>query len=138
MKTTLLVMAAAALTFAVQVHAADLTVEITNAKSDQGFVGAALYGSAETWLKDGAAVKLERAAAGATVVLVFRGLPAGRYAISAYHDENGNGKLDRNLVGLPTERYGMSRDARGTMGPPAFDAAAFDLTVDTTIRFQLN
>jgi uncharacterized protein (DUF2141 family) len=138
MKKILLVMAASAFTFAVQAHAFDLTVEITNPKSEQGWVAAAVYAGADGWLKDGAALKAERAAAGAKTVLVFRGLPAGRYAVSAYHDENGNGKLDRNLVGLPIERYGMSRDARGTMGPPSFDAAAIELGADTTIGFQLN
>jgi uncharacterized protein (DUF2141 family) len=64
---------------------------------------------------------------GSTARLVIGGLVPGRYAVSVIHDQNGNGKLDTNLVGLPTEGYGFSRDARGTIGPPGFEAAAFDL-----------
>ena len=121
-----------------QASAATLTVEVTNARSEQGFVSAALYQGAARWLENGAALRAERAAAGAKVVFVFSNLPPGRYAVSAYHDENGNSQLDRSLIGMPTERYGMSRDARGTIGPPTFDAAAFDLKGDATIRIQLD
>lgn len=54
----------------------------------------------------------------------FKGLAPGKYALIVYQDLNGNGQLDRNLVGAPTEPYGFSNDARGKMGPPNFDAAA--------------
>lgn len=137
MKSFLILSAVSALAFAVQADAADLTVEITNAKSADGFVGAALYRGEAGWLKDGSAVASLRAQAGDKVVLVFRGLEPGLYALSAMHDENGSGKLDRNLVGLPTERYGFSRGARGAFGPPAFDAAAFELTGDTALTLTL-
>lgn len=52
-------------------------------------------------------------------------MPAGSYAIVAMHDENGNGKLDSNLVGMPTEGYGTSKSARGTFGPK-YEDARFD------------
>ena len=55
-------------------------------------------------------------------------LPFGRYAISAYHDENGNGELDTGLFGIPSEDYGFSNNARGGFGPPDFADAAFDFT----------
>ena len=51
----------------------------------------------------------------------------GRYAAIAFHDENGNGKLDKNFLGVPTEPYGFSNDAQGFLGPPTFDAAAVAL-----------
>ena len=73
-----------------------------------------------------------------TAQLVFVGLPPGRYAIKSFADENGNGRLDTNLVGLPTERYGFSNDAKGRMGPPAFDAAAVTLDADSSIAFRLH
>lgn len=119
-------------------RAFDLTVEVTNARSADGYVGAALYGDAAGWLKDAGVLQANRAAAAEKVVLVYRGLPAGRYALSAMHDENANGKLDTNVVGMPTERYGFSRDARGRMGPPAFDDAVFELDADKTIAIKLN
>jgi uncharacterized protein (DUF2141 family) len=70
--------------------------------------------------------------------LVFAGLPAGRYVLKSFADENGNGKLDTNLVGLPIERYGFSNDARGRMGPPTFDAAAVPVEADSSIAFRLH
>jgi len=41
------------------------------------------------------------------------------------HDENMDGKLDTNWVGIPTEGYGFSNDAKATLGPPSFSAASF-------------
>lgn len=64
--------------------------------------------------------------AGATVRIVFEGVPAGRYAISMIHDENANRKMDMALM-MPKEGYGFSRDAPVRMGPPKFDKAAFDV-----------
>lgn len=46
-------------------------------------------------------------------------------AISVFHDENENETLDRNLLGIPSERYGFSRGARSQSGPPPFAEAAF-------------
>ncbi len=118
-------------------HAFDLTVEVINAKSTQGTVDGALYASDASWLKDGQALRGERTAAAAKTVLVYRDLPAGSYAVSLFHDENGNGKLDTNPAGIPRERYGFSRDARGHFGAPKFADAALDLQADTTITVKL-
>ena len=130
--------AAAALTLACGLaHAADLTVEVLGARSAQGSVAGALFTNATGWLKPGQAVQGQFVPATDKTILFFRGLPPGRYALSVYHDENGNAKLDTNVVGLPTEAYGFSRDAQGRMGPPAFDDAALDLQSDTTVTLHL-
>ena len=44
-----------------------------------------------------------------------------------FADENGNGKLDTNPVGLPIERYGFSNDAKGNRGAPDFETAALSV-----------
>lgn len=54
-------------------------------------------------------------------------LPYGEYAIKVFHDENNNGELDKRLFGIPAEAYGFSNDARGTIGPPEYEKAAFKL-----------
>ncbi len=54
-------------------------------------------------------------------------MPYGRYSIKAFHDENNNSKLDTNFLGMPTERYGFSNNARGRFGPPSFAEAAVTL-----------
>src|SRR5450755_1266464 len=58
-------------------------------------------------------------------VCEFPRLNAGAYAISVFHDENSNGRLDTNLMGIPREGVGASNNAKGHFGPPKFDAAAF-------------
>lgn len=113
-----------------------LTVEIADARSEQGSVNAALYDSEASWLKTDNAVQVLRVpSTGSKTLLVFTGLAPGRYALSTYHDENGNGKLDANVLGMPTERYGFT--GKPTMGPPAFDGATVDVQADTTVRVTL-
>lgn len=51
-------------------------------------------------------------------------LPPGRYAVNAYHDENGNGDLDTNMLGIPSEGFAFANDAMGVMGPPGFSGAS--------------
>ncbi|RQO80252.1 DUF2141 domain-containing protein [Acidovorax sp. FJL06] len=105
--------------------AADLRVTVLDGPA----VPATLYlalASQKAELRDGAAQ------------LVFSGLPVGRYVTKSFADENGNARLDTNLLGLPTERYGFSNDARARMGPPSFDAAAVPLdAVDSSITIRL-
>lgn len=119
-------------------HAADLSVTVKGPRSAQGLVLVALYDGAETFLKPGkhAAARMAPADAGG-VTVVFRDLPAGRYALTTFHDENANGKLDFNLTGSPVEAVGFSNDAFGTAAAPGFDKAAIDLKADAAITIQL-
>jgi uncharacterized protein (DUF2141 family) len=55
----------------------------------------------------------------------FAEIAPGRYALAVIHDENLNGKLDANWLGIPSEGYGFSNDARAALGPPSFSAASF-------------
>lgn len=129
---------ALALMAATQAHAFDLTIEVANAKPGMGTVNAAVYGDPADWMKDGHTVAASMVQAAEKTVLTFRGLATGKYAIALYQDENRNGKLDTNVVGIPVERYGFSRNAQGRMGPPSFDDAAVDLQADTTVAVTLH
>lgn len=60
-----------------------------------------------------------------TTVVTVPNVPPGRYAAQAYYDANGNGKADRNLIGMPTELVGFSRDVAVKLARPKFDDAAF-------------
>jgi uncharacterized protein (DUF2141 family) len=60
----------------------------------------------------------------AAASLRFNDVPPGDYAISLFHDENGNGKLDTRF-GIPSEGVGFSRNPRLMFGPPSFSAAHF-------------
>ena len=55
----------------------------------------------------------------------FDDVPLGTYGIAVFHDEDSDGEMDTGLFGIPTEGYGASNDARGTMGPPSWEDARF-------------
>ncbi|WP_395622069.1 DUF2141 domain-containing protein [Sphingomonas daechungensis] len=70
--------------------------------------------------------------------LEFTGVPAGRYALSVFHDENANQKLD-TLVGIPKEGFGFSRNPVIRFGPPRFDKVSIELPsgfTRTSVRMQ--
>jgi uncharacterized protein (DUF2141 family) len=125
-KFSRLALCAALLVWVGAATAADLTIEVRGVANDKGSVLAAIYDKTETWMKT--TVGTARAAARQGVVtLTLKDLADGEYAASLFHDENGNGKLDRNAFGMPTEPYGFSMDARGKFGPPPFERAKFKL-----------
>ncbi len=59
---------------------------------------------------------------------VIDDLPPGDYAATAYHDRNANRRLDKGRLGIPKEPYGFSNEARGRLGPPAFERARVTVT----------
>jgi len=61
----------------------------------------------------------------------FLDIPYGNYAVSLFHDENNNGKLDTTWYGLPKEGIGISSNAQSRYGPPSFEDARFALTADS-------
>lgn len=90
-----------------------------------GAVMVALFDSPEAYAAGrpvrGAAVDV---AAGETTA-TFSGLPAGDYAMRAFHDVNGDGEMNTNPFGMPIEPYAFSNNARGNMGPASWDRARF-------------
>lgn len=117
-----------ALLMSAYAHGGNVAVSVRNVSNAQGNVTVALCDKS-TFLKRCNAVKSQPASAG-TVTMSFADVPPGRYAVTVYHDENSNKKLDRNFIGIPSEGYGFSRDAPVRMGPPAFDDAAFEVEQD--------
>ena len=61
------------------------------------------------------------------VMVTIGGIPPGLYAAQAFQDANGNGRIDRTLLGMPEEPMGFSRDAPFRFGPPRFADARFRL-----------
>lgn len=104
----------------------DVVVKVTNLKSDKGKVFIALYNSQDAFLKSeckSAIVSIENNISNYT----FKNLPQGTYAISLFHDENDNGEMDTNFLGIPNEHYGASNNAKGFMGPPKWEDAKFEV-----------
>ncbi|MYM80947.1 DUF2141 domain-containing protein [Duganella sp. FT50W] len=103
-------------------HAADLTIRVDGVASVDGDVKVAIYNSAETFLAKPVGATAAPARQG-TVELKVSDLPAGDYAFAVYHDANNNGKMDLNMMGIPTEDYGFSNNAMGKRGAPRYEDA---------------
>jgi uncharacterized protein (DUF2141 family) len=111
-----------------QVVGAELQVRISNADPAVGRVYFALFDSESGYQN--------RAARGTAVSregepqpsAAFADLAPGQYVVTVFQDVNGNRRLDTNLLGVPTEPYGFSRNAMGNMGRPDFAAAAVELS----------
>ncbi len=103
-------------------------VKILNIKNSIGTVACALFDSPNGFPND-----FLRMATNVMVIKIrkdqarcdFEDIPPGTYAMAVIHDENMNGKLDTNWLGVPTEGYGFSNDAKGVVGAPSFSAASF-------------
>ena len=124
---TLLVLAAASPPQAQSPQANLIHVEITGLRNDKGKVLCAIFSSPVGFPKSSgkAVAHAESEISHGQAVCEFPGAAAGTYAVSVFHDENSNGKLDTNLLGIPREGVGASNNAKGHLGPPKFDAAAF-------------
>lgn len=66
-----------------------------------------------------------------TATLVFDNVPYGTYALTVHHDENMNGKMDRNFIGYPKESFGVSNNPSFFPNIPDWDECKFDLDTDT-------
>lgn len=69
---------------------------------------------------------------------VFKNIPAGKYAIAVFQDSNVDGKLNKNMFGVPKEPYGFSNNKYGKFGPPDFEDVSFDVKEDTPISLTIN
>lgn len=105
-----------------------LRIRVTGASNDSGAMRIALYATTETFNDP------ERSIGAVSVEIIDQiaiwriptdGLPK-RIAVAAFHDENADGRLNRSGLGVPTERYGFSNNARGLIGPPRFEEAAVE------------
>lgn len=121
---------------------AGIHVQILNIRNSTGTVDCALFDAPE-----GFPIEVLRSATNVMVIKVrhtqarcdFEDIPPGTYALAVIHDENSNGKLDTNWLGIPTEGYGFSNDAKGSLGAPSFAAASFTYdgqNIGMTIRLQ--
>lgn len=115
----------------------NLTVTVSGLQNNTGILKVGLYNSEGTFLKSiYKSISSKIKENGAKVV--FEDIAKGEYAISAYHDENNNGKLDKNIMGIPTEDVACSNNAIGFMGPPKYQDAKFNINSDKKINVKFN
>ena len=108
--------------------AGDLTVKLHGIRAQTGLVKVAVVDSQEAWDGKAAPVQADGAPAqGEEASFTFKDLKPGNYAVMITHDENGNGKMDTNVVGMPLEGYGFSNNPQ-VMRKAYFSEAKFDIT----------
>ncbi len=108
-------------------NTASVSVTVTDLESAQGKVYFYLYDSEEGFPTKPELAKRSASAviSGSEAKTMFDNVPAGTYAVAVYHDEDGDGELDTNFLGIPSEGVGVSRNAKGSFGPPSFRDAKF-------------
>ncbi len=107
---------------------ASLEIEFTGMSAQKGEVHVTLYDSADAW-KEGRLFRATHVAVtGSKVTTRFDGLASGRYAMTAFHDLNDNGKLDVDATGVPVEPTAFSNNASGNGGTPKWAHASIGLT----------
>ncbi len=105
-----------------------LSLQVTGFSSNEGKAFIGLYRPQDKWPEInkqfiGKVVVIENGIAKIT----FETLEKGYYAIAVFHDRNRNGILDKNMLGIPVEKYGFSNNARETFSAPSFQSAALNL-----------
>lgn len=117
---------------------ATIILKITGFRSEKGQVRIAVFNSPEKWPEEpvySSTIDVNSQ----TVIWKINDVPYGDYAVAVFHDENRNGKMDKNLLGMPLEAYGFSNNVRVTFGPPKWESAKFAVkssTKDVSIEIK--
>lgn len=114
-------------------HAATLTVTLENIAKQTGEIRIGLF-DAEGYASGEAVGGANVAASGETVSVTLEGLAPGEYGIKLFHDVNGDGEMNTNPFGMPTEPFAFSNNAKGQFGPAKWEAARFEVTEDGAVQ----
>lgn len=120
-----------------QASGSDVAVRITGLEHMRGAVIACLWTQSDgfpTCQKSASARKQTVRITGAAMTVTFRNVPAGSYAVSVQHDEDGDGKLKTNFIGMPREGVGMSNNPGGI---PRWSRCQFAVAGDTAINVTM-
>ncbi len=138
MKRTLLSLCFALSTIIFIGQTANVTLQVKGIEEAKGIMAIALFDSEENYKGKDTYLKAEEVkVTGKDFTYVFTDINPGTYAVKVYHDLDKNGKLNTNWVGMPKEPFGFSNDAKGKMGPPSFEDAAFEVKGDMNIVINL-
>ncbi len=111
---------------------ATIILRVTGLRSEKGQVRIAVFNSSEKWLGEQPIYSSTINVESQSVTWKFNVVPHGDYGIAVFHDENKNGKMDKNFLGMPLEPYGFSNNVRVTFGPPKWEKSKFVVKGSTT------
>lgn len=118
---------------------ASVRLEVSEFRNTQGTLNCRLFAQPANF-PDGAGARDVRVAIdGRQATCVFSGLPQGTYAVAVVHDENGNGQMDKNLLGIPSEGYGVSNNRTYALSSPKWEESRFNIGASeaTVLRVSL-
>ena len=120
-----------------ELKSSEITVEVRCEDEDKGRVYVALHDSEKTFPKKGNEAPHHAMAeiSKGKVKVTFKEVPEGTYALSAFFDENGNGKLDCNFLGIPKERAGVSNNYSGL---PKWLKSKFTIKSHTSLKITID
>ncbi|MGE0532174.1 MAG: DUF2141 domain-containing protein [Hyphomonadaceae bacterium] len=120
------VIGAAAAATPARADTASVRIELTGLQP-QGQVLLQVFNSEESYRAGNGIAGRQIPITGPTASVEFNDVPTGQYAVRLFHDLNGNGELDTNPFGIPTEPFAFSNNARGSFGPASWQQAVFTL-----------
>ena len=115
-----------------------LNLSIENIQQVKGSIEIGVYNTSEDFLKEGKAIKTYSIpVTGNSVSQEIKDLPKGDYAISLYHDQNSDGKINRNFIGIPKEPYGFSNNFKPKFSKPSFEDCEFSISANKKLKIDL-
>ena len=115
-----------------------LSIKISNIQKAKGQIIISIFNQAEDFPSSGKEFqKLVIPVEETPYIVTHTDLPKGQYAIALLHDENYDGECNFNLIGMPTEAYGFSKNVKPRFSIPSFKETKFDLKKSIALEIKL-
>jgi uncharacterized protein (DUF2141 family) len=119
--------------------AKDIVIRVDKIRNAKGFILVALHANGKDFPASEKAFRMERGQISeGSAEIVLHDVPAGRYAIALFHDENNDQKLNTNFLGIPKEGYGFSNNAYHTFRAPDYSEASFQHEDNTILNIHMH
>lgn len=116
----------------------DVEVVVSNINTQQGTIELAVFDKPQLFLQKNKSIKkYSKAVRGNSIKIKVKNLPEGHYAISLYHDVNGDKECNLNVIGIPKEPYGFSNNFKPLYRQPNFEDCQFFVSENQEIHISL-
>jgi uncharacterized protein (DUF2141 family) len=112
-------------------------LEVSSLKNTRGTLNCRLFTKASDFPDGEGILTVRTPIAGANTTCTFPNVEPGTYAVAVVHDENSNGKLDKNFVGVPSEGYGVSNNKTYALSSPKWDESIFTIAASESKTLQV-
>ena len=112
-------------------------LEVSSLKNPRGTLNCRLFTKASDFPDGEGILTVRTPIAGANTTCTFPNVEPGTYAVAVVHDENSNGRLDKNFVGVPSEGYGVSNNKTYALSAPKWDESVFTIAPSESKTLQV-